>query len=401
MVVRGEAVGLLSLVRTAAQGPFADAQCRVIGIVASQSAQVLGNALLAEQLARKNELLSASQRTLRDENLRLRSTVGQTFAFENIIAQSDAMRRCLAQASQASRNDAPVLIMGQTGTGKELIARAVHCNSERRDRAFVVKNCGVRTESLLEAELFGYVKGAFTGAVGNKPGLFREADGGTLFLDEIGDAPPSTQVAILRVIDSGDIRPVGASKTERVDVRVISATNRDLACEIESGNFREDLFYRLNTITIDLPPLSQRQDDIPLLVDHFLQKSCVQSGRDPLTIAPVAMEALCRYSWPGNVRQLQHEIERAVIVCEGRSTVDIGDLSESIRGAGETADHANPRGSLRESVELMERKLIGAALTEHQGNIMQTAKALGLTRKGLKDKMTRYGLSTGTVNPPE
>jgi Nif-specific regulatory protein len=401
MMVRGEAVGLLSLVRSASRGPFGEDHCRVIGIAASQSAQILSNARLSEQLARKNDLLRLSQRQLRDENTRLRSEIGDTFAFESIIARSDNMRRLLALASQASGNDAPVLITGPTGTGKELIARAIHYQSDRRGASLVVKNCGVKTESLLESELFGYVKGAFTGADRDKPGLFREAHGGTIFLDEIGDAPLPTQVAILRAIETGEIRPVGATKTARVDVRVISATNKDLAQEMKNGRFREDLYYRLNTFMIDLPPLKERRADIPLLVRHFLQKSCVKLGREPLTITPEALESLCRYSWPGNVRQLEHEVERAAIVCEGRKDIAIGDLSPGIREVDYHDVARASGGQLRETIEKVERELINAALAENQGNILKTSKALGLTRKGLKDKMSRYGISATSGEEPE
>jgi transcriptional regulator with GAF, ATPase, and Fis domain len=393
MMVRGEAVGLLSLVRGPSRGPFGDDQCRVIGIAASQSAHVLSNALLAEQLAHKNDLLRLSQQQLRDENARLRSAVGDTFAFENIIARSDNMRQVLTLASQASGNDAPVLITGPTGTGKELIARAIHHESDRRGASFVVKNCGVKTESLLEAELFGYVKGAFTGADRDRPGLFREADGGTIFLDEIGDAPLPTQVAVLRAIETGEIRPVGATKTEHVDVRIISATNKDLDAEIRGGGFREDLYYRLNTFTIALPPLKDRRADIPFLVRHFLQKASVKLGRDALKISPEALEFLSGYSWPGNVRQLEHEVERAAIVCEEHDTITIADLSPSIRQVDLGAIARSSGGRLRDAVENLERELIRDALAENRGNILRTSEALGLTRKGLRDKMSRYGIS--------
>ncbi|HWR83825.1 MAG TPA: sigma-54-dependent Fis family transcriptional regulator [Candidatus Deferrimicrobium sp.] len=398
MVVRGETIGLTSLVRDAAAGPFQDEQCRVAGIVVSQSAQILSNAILLEELARKNDLLELSQRKLRDDNIRLQVELQAGFAFESVIGKSAAMKTVLVLASKVSENDSPVLISGPTGTGKEVLARAIHFNSKRKDKQFVVKNCGIRTESLMEAELFGYVKGAFTGAERDKRGLFREADGGTIFLDEVGDAPLSTQVAILRVIETGEIRPVGATKTEFVNVRVISATNRDLRQEITKGTFREDLFYRLNTFTIDLPPLAQRRDDIPLLVDHFLKKLRIKLSRADLVITPAALQMLNHYSWPGNIRQLENEIERSAVVCGAEGIIDVSDLSREVVSAAvqQVASHES-RGDLKAVVEQVERKMISAALAKNKGNILRTAKMLGLTRKGLKDKMARYGIGSDGI----
>lgn len=395
MVVRGEIIGLTSLVRDKSRGSFTDDQSRVAGIVSSQSAQILSNAMLLEELARKKELLEISQSKLRDENIRLQSEIDTTFAFENIVGKSLPMKKVLTLASKVSGNDSPVLITGPTGTGKELIARAVHYNSNRSKKPFVVKNCGVKTESLLEAELFGHVRGAFTGADRDKPGLFKEADGGTIFLDEIGDAPLSTQAAVLRVLESGEIRAVGASKTDFVNVRILSATNKNLPEEIEKGNFRQDLYYRLNTFTIPLPPLRERPDDIPLLVHHFIGKLRVKLGNENLSITPGALELLTKYSWPGNVRQLENEIERAAVVSDTDSLIDISDLSPEIFGApaGDT-DYKGYRGQLREVVEKVERDIISATLTENKGNILQTSKILGLTRKGLKDKMARYNIKS-------
>jgi len=395
MVVRGEIIGLTSLVRNEKDGPFNESQCRVAGIVASQSAQILRNAQLLKELASKNELLELSQRKLRDENIRLQSELDTTFAFENIVGKSAAMKRVLTLASKVSGNDSPVLIIGPTGSGKELIARAVHYHSNRRNKPFVVKNCGVKTESLLESELFGHVKGAFTGADRAKSGLFKEADGGTIFLDEIADAPQSTQIAILRVLETGEIRPIGASKTEYVDVRVISATNRDLAQEIEKASFRKDLYYRLNTFTIELPPLNDRREDIPQLVHHFLRRLKVKLGADQLSVTPEALEALCTYSWPGNIRQLEHELERAAVISEADGVIGLVDFSPEILGTttrGPAPGH--PGGHLRKVIEKVERDLIKSTLTENKGNIQRTAKTLGLTRKGLKDKMSRYGIGS-------
>jgi transcriptional regulator with GAF, ATPase, and Fis domain len=394
MFVGGEIIGLVTLIRSAERGPFDDQQCRLIGMLASQSAYVLANAQLAEDLARKNELLTASYARLNEENSLLKSEMSAKFGFERVVGVSKPMKQALVLASKFSANEAPILITGETGTGKEVIARAVHANSSRRGKPFVVKNCGIKTEALLESELFGYVKGAFTGADRDKPGLFREANGGTIFLDEIGDAPASTQAAILRVIQHGEIRAVGSSKTEMVDVRVISATNKDLGLEIKEGRFREDLFYRLNTFQIPLPPLRERREDIPVLIDYFLGTIRVKSGRPELSLSGDAMRVLSSYHWPGNVRQLEHEIERASVLCNPGCVIDLMDISEEIvESAQEGQGLALPKGEMREAVEQLERNLIIRALKEHGGNLVHTSQALGLTRKGLKDKIARYGIS--------
>jgi transcriptional regulator with GAF, ATPase, and Fis domain len=395
MLSGGEIIGLTTLVKDEDSGRFDDDQCRLVGIVVSQSAQILKNAILLEELAQKNELLEISRQQLQDENLRLKVEINSGMAFENIVGKSEPMKEVLRLASKVSTNDSPVLITGQTGTGKELIARAVHYNSDRKGNAFVVKNCGVKTETLLESELFGHVKGAFTGADRSKPGLFREADGGTIFLDEIGDAPVSTQMAILRVIENGEIRPVGGTKTEIVDVRVLSATNKNLEDEIERSAFRKDLFYRLNTFTINIPALIRRKDDIPLLVHHFLRRLELKLGRKNLSITPAAMEILCDYHWPGNVRQLENEIERAAVVCEDGQILDISDLSSKLLDfEPPPVDVGTSSGRLRDVVGRIEKDMIVATLKRTSNNIMQSSRILGLTRKGLKDKMKRYGIGT-------
>ena len=395
MISRNEVVGLLSLVRSVDTGPFNENDSRIVSIIASQSAQILANSLLLEELSRKNELLEISQRKLRDENQRLQGEVGGSFAFEGIIGKSKAIRHILELASRVSASDAPTLILGPTGTGKEILARSIHYNSARRDKPFVVKNCGVRTETLLESELFGHTKGAFTGADRTKLGLFREADGGTVFLDEIGDAPASTQAAVLRVLQSGEIKPVGSDKAEFVDVRIISATNRDLKQAIKDKEFREDLFYRLNTFTLELPALSARREDIPLLADHFLKKLRLKHGIVELGISSAALDALCRYSWPGNVRQLEHELERAVVIRKRDGAIDITDLSPEILSGGAVgAPSASAQsGKLRDIVEKIEIDVLKAVLQANNGNILRTAEQLGLTRKGLRDKINRYSIT--------
>ena len=393
MIVRNEILGLTTLIRSIEKGPFIDDQCRLAGILTTQSAQILYNAKLVEELAHKNQLLELSKGKLSEENLRLRSEIGATFCFENIIGKSPAMKNVLMMASKFAGGDLPVLVTGETGTGKELVARAIHYASARKDKPFVVKNCGVKTESLLESELFGHVKGSFTGAVRDKIGLFKEANGGSIFLDEIGDAPLSTQAAILRVIQNGEIRAIGASKTEFVDVRVISATNKILKKEIQNGDFREDLYYRLSTFCIEIPPLRERKEDIPLLVDHILKKLRIRTGNENISISSAAMDMLLSCSWPGNVRQIENELERAAIVCD-TGKIDINHLSPSLLiGADDYAEKIDRHGRLQEIVERIERDLIASALKQYKGNILQTSKILGLTRKGLKNKISRYKIS--------
>ncbi|HEQ98138.1 MAG TPA: GAF domain-containing protein [candidate division Zixibacteria bacterium] len=395
MIAGGEIIGLTSLVREAGRGIFDPEKSRIAGIIVSQSAQILKNALLYEELALKNQLLQVSRKQLQDENIRLKNELDRSFAFENIIGKSRPMKEVLTMVSKVCGNDAPVLILGATGTGKELIARAIHYNSGRKSRPLVIKNCGVKTETLLESELFGHIKGAFTGADRSKPGLFKEADGGTIFLDEIGDAPLSTQAAILRVIENGEIRAVGASKSETVNVRVLSATNKSLEDEIKKGTFRKDLFYRLNTFTIKIPPLGERRDDIPLLVQHFLDRLKVKLGRRSLSITPAAEKALYNFSWPGNVRQLENEIERAAVVCEDGEMIDIWDLSSDITSPDPGSNvKEGAAGTLKDMVEKLEKEMIESTLERTGNNIMKSSQILGLTRKGLKDKIKRYGIST-------
>lgn len=393
MMSRKDIIGITTLVRNERKKPFTDDQARLAGILASQSAQVLSNALLLDELARKNQLLEISQKKLKEENIRLQGELKTTYGFENIIGKSAAMRNVLSLASRFCENDSAVLITGETGTGKELVARAIHYNSRRKEMPFVIKNCGVKTEQLLESELFGHTRGSFTGAVKDKNGLFKEADGGTIFLDEIGDASLSTQAAILRVIEHGEIRPIGASKTEFVDVRVLSATNKNLKNEIENGGFREDLFYRLSKLMIELPSLRERPDDIPLLANHFIKKQRIRTGNEKLAMSKDAMDALMNYSWPGNIRQLENELERAAVISSPGDTINVSHLSAEIVSSGSSGERIfKLKGKLRDNIEKLEKDIISSSLLENDWNILQTSQQLGLTRKGLKDKMARFGI---------
>jgi DNA-binding NtrC family response regulator len=270
---------------------------------------------------------------LKSEVARLRSVVAKEQKFDpgNIVANSPEMKAVLEMVARVAPTDATVLIQGESGTGKELIARALHQNSKRKDGPFIPINCGALPENLLESELFGHVKGAFTGAAQNKKGLFEEADGGTLFLDEIGDTSPATQVKLLRVLQDGEVRRVGANTGVKTDVRVVAATNRRLQERIRDNEFREDLYYRLQVILLHLPALRERTDEILPLIDHYLQFHSQKLGKPALTLAPAAQKALLDYSWPGNIRELINAVERAVILCRGNE-VGMEDFALNLGG---------------------------------------------------------------------
>jgi Nif-specific regulatory protein len=288
----------------------------------------------------------------------------------------------------------PVLIQGETGTGKELVARAVHYTSRRAEHLFVAQNCSALPENLLESELFGHVRGAFTGADRDKKGLFELADGGTIFLDELGEMPLSLQAKLLRVLQEGEIWPVGAPRPKKVDVRVVSATHRDLEKMVADGSFRQDLFYRLHVFPLRLPPLRERRNDIPILARFFLRKYAREFGRPATGFTPEAMERLKSHDWPGNVRELQNELQRVLIQRTEGDLVLVEDLSERIIGRTALADAPDlPRGSLKDMLASIERVLLTRALREHGGNKTQTAKALGITREGLHKKLTRFGMN--------
>jgi transcriptional regulator with GAF, ATPase, and Fis domain len=396
MIVRGELIGIITLVRNSFKPPYDTNQCRLSGIITSQTAQILYNAKLIEELAESKRLLEVSYARLKDENRKLKNSAGIGTEFENIIGKSKPMKEVLTLTSKCSMNDSSILITGETGTGKELIARAIHFNSERKNNSFVVINCSIKTETLLESELFGHVRGAFTGAVKEKKGLFKEADGGTIFLDEIGDAPLSTQAAILRVIQNGEMKPLGSTKTEVVNVRVISATNKNLKEEIENKSFREDLYYRLATFHIELPPLRKRQSDIPLLINHYLKNLAIKLQRDAFRVSPAALDILIKYSWPGNIRQLENEMERIAVTCDPDGIIKPKDLSGEFFNADyESIETDKGTGNLKKIIEGVERDIIKSALSRNGGNISKTSEELGLTRKGLTNKINRYGIEIG------
>ena len=301
-----------------------------------------------------------------------------------MIAESRAMRPVLRLIEKVGPSDANVLITGEPGTGKEVVARWLHATSARAERPLITVNTGGLSEGVFESEVFGHVKGAFTDARSDRVGYFEVAHGGTLFLDEIGNVPMAQQAKLLRVLETGELQRVGSSKTRQVDVRILTATNSELDRAVAEGTFREDLFYRLNTVEVDIPPLRDRREDIPLLAMHFLSTSGRKYGRPDLELSSAALDAMYRHSWPGNVRELRHSIERAVLLADGH-TIEIEHLG--LRQA--------PEGSLSlENVELdeAERILIRKALTRNRGNVSRTADELGLSRSALYRRLKRHGL---------
>ncbi len=327
-------------------------------------------------------------RALRRENQNLRAQLRERYGLAGVVAQSSAMQGVLDLVARVAPTNATVLIQGESGTGKEVIAKAVHHASARAARPFVAVNCGAVPETLLESELFGYVRGAFTGAAGTKLGLFEEADGGTLLLDEIAEMPPSLQVKLLRVLQSGEVRRLGATQAATIDVRVIAATNGDLATRISQGTFREDLFYRLNVIQVMLPPLRDRREDIPALAEHFVARSASKLGRT-LRLSAEGLERLLRYPWPGNVRELENAIERAAILARA-DTVEPDDLPPHVAAGLQLG----PSPALPKQVTLAEaeRAHILQTLERFGRNHSGAAEALGIGRTTLWRKLKEYGI---------
>jgi transcriptional regulator with PAS, ATPase and Fis domain len=313
---------------------------------------------------------------------------------EGIIGESPAMRETFALVHRARRSEATVLLSGETGTGKELLGRAIHSGGRRRAGPFVAVNCAAFPDSLLESELFGHVKGAFTGADREKRGLFETASGGTLFLDEIGETSGPLQAKLLRVLQEREVRPLGRTRSRRIDVRVIAATNRDLRFEVSNGHFREDLFYRLAVFPIPVPPLRKRPEDILPLAEHFLRRYGRRERKPGCHVSRDAAHLLLSYSWPGNVRELENEIQRALALSEADGEITPNLLSESITRIIEPVEAVMREGeSLQETLERIEAWLLRRALEAHHGHRTRTAKRLGITREGLYKKMKRFGIA--------
>jgi transcriptional regulator with PAS, ATPase and Fis domain len=344
---------------------------------------------LVEELTKTKEQLEEASRKLQAENIHLKAHLKERFSPGNIVGKSPAIAKVLDAVKRVADTPVSVLLYGETGTGKELIAKALHFSSSRHDQHFVPINCSAIPETLFESELFGIEKGVATG-VDKRVGKIVQASGGTLFLDEIGDLPLAGQAKLLRVIEERDVTPVGARKAVPVDLRIVAATNKDLKEAIERGEFREDLYYRLNVVNLVVPPLRERPDDIELLARVFLENCCRSMGRAQMRFSPEAMEALKRHPWPGNVRELENEIERAVALCIDQ-TIGLEDLSNDLRQhtPPPTAAPAEPAASELKDVE---RETIAKTLAQTGGNKTKAAKLLGITREGLRKKMKRYGL---------
>jgi transcriptional regulator with PAS, ATPase and Fis domain len=333
--------------------------------------------------------------TTREERINaLNKELGVRYRYDNIIGKSKPMQDCYTLLDKIKNSDSTVMISGENGTGKELIARAIHYNSPRKDKIILTINCAAFNENLLDSELFGHVKGAFTGAVKDKKGVFEAADKGTIFLDEIGDMSGTMQVKLLRVLQEGTILPVGATEARKVDVRVITATNKDLKAMVESSEFREDLYYRINVINVHVPALRDRKEDIPVLIEHFIAKGCEEKQVPLKRLAKRAMEKVFDYGWPGNVRELQNEMERLLVLSGDEQMINVELLSPRIREFGEHTKVQGVRvaGKLKDALEELERSMIKEGLKRTNWNKSRLAKELGISRAGLIMKVEKYGL---------
>jgi two-component system response regulator HydG len=329
---------------------------------------------------------------LRRTNKELRKQLDKRYGFEGIIGQSPPMQRVFDVLQQVSGSHATVLVLGESGTGKELVARGIHTNSPRKDRPFVAVNCAALSQGLIESELFGHVKGAFTGAIAAKDGMLVYADGGTLFLDEVGDMPLETQAKLLRVLEQREVQPVGGNMTRKVDVRLVAATNRELRTLVGEGKFREDLLFRLQVVTIVLPPLRERPGDVPLLIDHFVTALAREHGREVRGITPEARAQLVRYAWPGNVRELRNALENMVLLTR-HDVLDVDDLPEHIKSASGLARGADGHYELAgRTLAEVERDLIRSTLELTEKNRQKAAKMIGIGERTLYRKLKEYGL---------
>jgi len=329
-------------------------------------------------------------RTLRDENRELRAELNQRYEFDNIVGHSEAMREIFSTITRVAPTRATVLLCGESGVGKDMIARAIHHHSPRADRPFVKINCTALPENLMESELFGYEKGAFTGANTSKPGKFEQADTGTVFLDEIGDVPASVQVKLLRILQEREFERLGSNKVKHIDVRVLAATNVDLRAALEQGTFREDLYYRLNVLPINIPPLRDRKEDIPYLAGFFVKKLGKDLGSPVQSISDAAMQRLLGYHWPGNVRELENVLERSMVLANG-AVLEAGDVKLDTAPAARftVADNFLPEGT---TLDQYEQSIIREALKRANGNKSQAARMLGLTRNALRYRLSQMGL---------
>ncbi|MEC7518984.1 MAG: sigma 54-interacting transcriptional regulator [Myxococcota bacterium] len=380
-----ELIGVLQVDNRDASGVFRERDLDILALLSQSASQAFAHARLVSRLR-------AAEESQRNENVYLKKRE-QGRRFDGIIGEAAGMKKLFEQLRKVVDTRVTVLVEGETGTGKELIASAVHYWSERRDALFIAQNCAAMPENLLESELFGHKKGSFTGATDDKKGLFELADGGTLFLDEVGEMPLNLQAKLLRVLQEGEIRPIGHNQTKRVDTRIVAATNRDLEKEVAEGRFREDLYYRLKVFPITVPPLRERREDIPLLAGHFLKRYANEFGRTVRGFSQQAMELLASYKWPGNVRELENEVQRLIIQLDDGGFVEPEHVSPRIRQVENVIDKVAPKkGTLKEMMEQVEKWILLEALREHDNNKSQTARTLGITREGLHKKLKNYGL---------
>ena len=384
---RSGVLGVISVVNRR-DGRFTDDDLGLLEALAGSIAVAIENAMLFETVKSSEERLQVQVGALRRDLARLDR-------FTEIVSISPAMRDVFRLMESAAASPITVLIEGETGTGKELVARGIHRTSVRADGPFIAVNCAAMAETLLESELFGHRKGAFTGALQDRRGLFEAASGGTIFLDEVGEMPAPMQAKLLRVLQEGEVTPVGDERPRRVDVRVIAATNRDLAVEVKDGRFRQDLFYRIGAFPIRLPPLQERREDVPVLAERFLTAAAARHGKRVAGIAPEVLDRLMAYAWPGNVRELQNEIERAVALCPDGGRIGLELTSQKLAGPDAAATALGalaPTEPLREAREQFEIQYLRSVLRAQEGNVSRAARVLGLSRVMLQKKMKAYGL---------
>lgn len=344
-----------------------------------------------------DELDLMIERIIENKNLRseiqiLKNQLKEKFRIDSFISQSPKMEEVLSVAARAADSKATVLITGESGTGKEVLAKSIHYVSPRKDKPFIAVNIPALPETLLESELFGHEKGAFTGAEKTKKGRFELADTGTIFLDEIGDIPINLQVKLLRVLQEHQIERLGSTESLNIDVRIIAATHQNLEAKIKDGSFREDLFYRLNIVTLNIPPLRERKEDVLPLIEHFTDKYAKENGKQKISLSKEAVDYLIKYNFPGNVRELENIIERAVVLSRG-DIITLNDLPNAVKGfKAEREIPVNENATLIDQVEELEKKLIYDALTKANGNQSQAGRILGLTERNLRYKMQKYGI---------
>jgi sigma-54-dependent transcriptional regulator len=376
--------------------PFPHQLEGMVTAFASQAAVAIDNVQLITENKRLVEILERTNRDLERENQALRHKVDDQSRFAMIVGQGPRMQQLFSLMRKVFDSDATVLLRGETGTGKELVATTIHQQSPRRQGTFVVQNCAAMPENLLESEFFGYRRGAFTGATTDKKGLLELADGGTLFLDEIGDMPAGMQAKLLRVLQEGEVRPLGGVDSTKVNIRVIAATHRDLQDMVAAGTFREDLYYRLCVFPIDIPPLRQRKEDLPALLHYFLDRCATQYQKTVRGFTPRALDSLLSYDFPGNIRELQNIVERAVLLCDDGGSIALEHIPTPIAYPDEAETPLpNPvadEGSLADMVRHFESTLIEQKLLEHQGNQTKTARALKVPRRTLIEKMHRFNI---------